>query len=74
VRGIKGEQMPLEDIEVKLRQCSACQGSGSNQFTNEDCDECVGTGFVPYGVRFDKELTDEEYITLIREILYQKKA
>ena len=63
--------MSLEDIKVKLRECPACQGSGSNLFTNDDCDECAGTGFVPYGIHLDKELSDEEYITLVRQTLYK---
>lgn len=33
--------------EIELVVCPACKGSGTDKFTEKDCPECAGYGFVP---------------------------
>jgi len=46
-----------EDVIILLRQCSLC----SLLKPDPNCPECIGTGYVPYAIFQDQEISIDEY-------------
>ncbi len=64
--------MTIDQVEVKLTSCVPCSGSGGNLYTGEDCEDCAGTGFVPYGVHHGENISDADYQRMVREELFKE--
>jgi len=61
----------MPEVEVRLKSCVTCCGSGSNIYDGDNCEDCAGTGFVPYGTLEGREISSDEYIEMVRKELYK---
>lgn len=62
--------MVLRIVEptIELIECPECNGTGSNLYTGEDCEECCGTGFQPEAFNPDGSvMSDDQYVQMIRD-------